>query len=109
MAAFQLFPQAGHLVNTIHKSHGCLSSTEKLAMQGFAVSIQVEWPEQAASQQPLGSWDPLAVQAKPAEKLAEASQKAGPAPLSDPICVLMGVGGAAALALAIGAAWLYMG
>ena len=71
--------------------------------------IQVEWPEQSASQQTPGlSWDPLAVQAEPAAHLADASQKAAPVALNDAVCMLMSVGGAAALAVAVGTAWLYM-
>ena len=71
--------------------------------------MQVEWPEQLASEQAPGVWDPLAVQAKSSAKLPEASQKAGSAPLNDTVCMLMGIGGAAALALAVGTAWVYMG
>ena len=69
--------------------------------------VQVEWPEQSVSEQPPGTWDPQAVQAKSSAKLPELSQKAGSAPLSNIVCMLMG--GAAALALAVGTAWVYMG
>ena len=72
-------------------------------------SAQVKWPEQSASEQPPGIWNPLAVQAKPSAELAELSQKAGSALNNDTVCMLMGVGGAAAVALALGSAWFYMG
>ena len=47
------------------------------------------------------------MQAEPAANLADASQKAAPMALNDTICMLMGAGGAAALAVAVGTAWLY--
>ncbi len=71
--------------------------------------VQVQWPEQSASEQAPGVWDPLAVQAKSSAKVPEVSQKAGSAPLNDTVCMLMGIGGAAALALAAGTAWIYVG
>lgn len=72
-------------------------------------SFQVEWPEQSAAQQHPGSWDPLTVQGTAAQDLAQMTQKAAAAPLHDQVCILLGVGGAVALVVAMGAAWLYMG
>ena len=78
-------------------------------MCGLAFAVQVEWPEQSPSQQLPGSWDPLAVHAESAERLADEPKKDVSTPLSDQVCILMSVGGAAAaLAVAVGFAWLNM-
>lgn len=85
-----------------------LADSEETLCEAWLCFVQVEWPEQSASQQPLGPWEPLAVQAAPAAKMADVSQKAAPMALDGTVCMLMGVGGAAALAVAVGTAWLYM-
>jgi hypothetical protein len=72
----------------------------------FWVILQVEWPEQAVSQQHPGSWDPLASQARPAEKHLEMPQKSS---TNDHICLMLGLGTAGALAVAVAFAWLYIG
>ena len=72
--------------------------------------MQLEWPEQVAAQQRPGSWDPLAVQAKPTEEeLGKAPAAATSVPLNDQVCMMLGVGVAGAAAVAAGFAWLYLG
>jgi len=85
-----------------------LASVESLD-DAMLFSYQVDWPEQSAARQHPGSWDPLAVQGTAAQDLAQTSQKAAAAPFHDRVCILLGVGGAVALIVAMGAAWLYMG
>ena len=75
----------------------------------FGSLMQVEWPEQAASQQHPGLWDPLAAQARPAGKHSEMPQKAASAPPYDHFCLMLGLSAAGALAVAVATAWLYVG
>ena len=72
--------------------------------------VQVEWPEQQSSQQPPGSWDPLQCRLHRLTSWQDYLKK-----LDQRLSVTKSAygwvlaGAAAALAAAVGFAWLYMG
>ena len=90
------------------KMHAELSSAGS-TLTSFGSLVQVEWPEQAASQQHPGLWDPLAAQARPAGKHSEMPHEAASAPTYDQFYLTLGLSAAGALAVAVAAAWLYVG
>ena len=72
------------------------------------VFVQVVWPESGVAQPQPVAWDPVAMDAETTREGIESASTASRSS-SDQLCMLLGAGAVGALALAVGAAWLYMG
>ena len=70
--------------------------------------VQVVWPESGAAQSRPIAWDPMAVDAETTREGVGSASAASRSP-NNQLCMLLGAGAVGALALAVGAAWLYTG